>query len=407
MKILVGICGSIAAYKGFDLVRGLIKNGHTVRVVLTKGALEFVTPKVFTYLGAESVHTHHDDFINDEKGILHIELAKWMDHFCIFPASANTISRLAFGMADDLLTSVFLAKRENTVTSIYPAMNTFMWTHPITKENLNLLSRISLATNVFIHPPATGDLACGDQGEGKAPDIEKVINCIDAINININDKSKICLITTGATIAPMDPVRFVTNSSSGLTGFELAKESLRKGFRTIVVAGIHATSKLDSLLELPGYELYRVKTTRDMHDVVLRHFANCDYYISSAAVSDLEFPVSDSKIKKDQISNSLSFDLAPDILKSVIAIKKDHQKIVGFAAETNLDYETLAKKYKSKAVDLLIGTEVNNGLANTSEVKGFNNSFANYKFFKQEKIIKEQKLDKKDLPKNIFEELER
>lgn len=407
MRILVGICGSIAAYKAFDLTRGFIKEGHEVRVVLTKGATEFVNPKVFSYLGAQEVYTHDSDFNHNDSKILHIELAKWMEHFCIFPASANTISKLAFGMADDLLTSTFLAKRNDTITSIYPAMNTFMWTHPITKENIDLLARITSSKNVFIHPPSSGDLACGDSGEGKAPDINKIINCLEAINPNLTENAPICLITTGATIAPIDPVRFVTNSSSGLTGFELAKNSLKRGFRTIVIAGLHSTNKLDDLKLLPGYELIRVKTTKDMLEAVLNYFDKCDYYISSAAVSDLEFPISDLKLKKDTLKNALPFELAPDILATVIKMKKESQKIVGFAAETNLDYETLNKKYKSKAVDLLVGTEVNNGLANSNEVKGFNNSFANYKFFKAGNIINEMTLNKKDLPDFIFNELKK
>lgn len=407
MRILVGICGSIAAYKAFDLTRGFIKEGHEVRVVLTKGATEFVNPKVFSYLGAQEVYTHDSDFNHNDSKILHIELAKWMEHFCIFPASANTISKLAFGMADDLLTSTFLAKRNDTITSIYPAMNTFMWTHPITKENIDLLARITSSKNVFIHPPSSGDLACGDSGEGKAPDINKIINCLEAINPNLTENAPICLITTGATIAPIDPVRFVTNSSSGLTGFELAKNSLKRGFRTIVIAGLHSTNKLDDLKFLPGYELIRVKTTKDMLEAVLNYFDKCDYYISSAAVSDLEFPISDLKLKKDTLKNALPFELAPDILATVIKMKKESQKIVGFAAETNLDYETLNKKYKSKAVDLLVGTEVNNGLANSNEVKGFNNSFANYKFFKAGNIINEMTLNKKDLPDFIFNELKK
>lgn len=409
MKIVVGICGSIAAYKTFDLVRGLVKNGHEVKVILTKGALEFVKPNVFNYLGAVEVFLPHDDFENKKPNVLHIEIAKWMDHFCIYPASANTLSRLAFGMADDLLSSVFLAKRDETITSVFPAMNTFMWTHPITKENIDLLSRITLARNVFIHPPSHGLLACGDVGEGKAPDVQKVINCVEAINPNIKPDAPVCIITAGATIAPIDPVRFVSNSSSGLTGFELAKESLKKGLKTIVIAGIHATNKLDDLLDLPGYELIRVKTTKDMLAAVLTHFDKCSFYISSAAVSDLEFEVSESKLKKDSLmgsqANALAYKLAPDILAEVLKLKSKNQKIIGFAAETNLDFQTLEKKWKSKPVDLLVGTLVNNGLTDNGELLGFNKSSASYKFFKNGKIVKEETMPKANLPAKIFTEL--
>ncbi|OIQ19773.1 MAG: hypothetical protein BM556_04635 [Bacteriovorax sp. MedPE-SWde] len=402
MKILLGVCGSIAAYKSIDLARGLSKKGHEVRVVLTKGSLNFVKPEVFKYLGLE-VYLPQDDFTHTN--VLHIELAKWTEHLLVYPASANTLANLAFGKADDLLTSIFLAKRSETTTSIFPAMNTFMYEHPITKENIDLLKRIHIAGNLFIHPPDSGKLACGDTGQGKAPSIEKVIDCIEAINPKISAESKTVLITTGATIAPIDPVRFVTNAASGKTGYELAVEALRRGYKTHVIAGQSATTKLDSLIDLPGYQLTRVITTNDMKDAVEKHFSVSDIYISSAAISDLEFNANTGKMKKNDLSDSLEFTAAPDILKTVLTKKKENQKIIGFAAETELSLAVLNEKWERKPVDLLVGTQVHSGLCHDEQQAGFNTDEATYKFFSNGEIEFERTMKKSTLPAEIFNRL--
>jgi len=401
MKIILGICGSIAAYKSIDLARGLSKKGHEVRVILTKGALEFVKPEVFGYLGIECF-LPQDDFKN--KDVLHIDLAKWCDHLAIYPASANTLANLAFGKADDLLTSVFLAKRETTITTLFPAMNTFMYRHPLTQENMDLLQRIHTAGNLFIHPPAAGKLACGDTGEGKAPSIDKVINSIEAINPKIKNDSPKVLITTGATIAPIDPVRFVTNSSSGKTGYELSVESLKRGYQTHVIAGKSATTLLDDLLELPGFSLTRVTTTNDMKAEVEKSFNQSDIYISSAAISDLDFDAHEGKMKKTQMSQHLEYKKAPDILKFVLELK-EHQKVVGFAAETDLSQQVLNEKWQRKPVDLLVGTQVHSGLCHDKEQQGFNTDQAHYKFFTEGSITLDAHMLKSQLPKEIFDRL--
>ncbi|EQC47151.1 bifunctional phosphopantothenoylcysteine decarboxylase/phosphopantothenate--cysteine ligase CoaBC [Bacteriovorax sp. Seq25_V] len=410
MRILLGVCGSIAAYKTYDLARGLQKEGHEVKVVLTKGASEFVQAKLFKYLGVKEVYEYSDDFKNLTDSILHIELAKWAEHLAIFPASANTISKLAMGQCDDLLTSTFMAKRTDTIVSIYPAMNTFMWTHPITKENIDLIQRLYIAKNIFIHPPSEGLLACGDEGSGKAPDIQKVINCISAINPSIDSNSPLCLINTGATIAPIDPVRYVTNSSTGITGFQLAKEALKRGYRVVLIAGKNATSKIEDLAFLPGFESYRITTTRDMREKVLEYFDKADFYISSAAISDIEFSPSEQKLKKDKLENALFFNQAPDILKEMVERKtanKSAIRIVGFAAETDLSFEVLNKKWTRKPVDLLVGTLVHSGLCHDKKVSGFANNEASYKFFQNGEIILDEIIQKADLPSAIFRELEK
>ncbi len=174
MKILLGVCGSISAYRSLDICRGLAKKGHTVKVVLTRGALEFVKPEVFSYLGADEVFLPADDFnvkTAKDRNVLHIELSKWAQRLVIAPASANTLAKFAHGMCDDLLSSIFLASPQLD-TVIYPAMNTNMLEHPLTKKNFKTLSDLS---NLFIHPTKEGLLACGDTGAGKLQDVDLIV----------------------------------------------------------------------------------------------------------------------------------------------------------------------------------------------------------------------------------------
>ena len=407
MNILLSVSGSIACYKSFDLVRLLIKNGHQVRVVLTNGALRFLKADLFKYLGCEEVYGPEDDFNLQkteqmESSVLHVELAKWLDKLVIYPASANTISNLAFGRAEDLLSSIFLAKREDTQTIFFPAMNTQMYLHPITKENINLLKRLTNSGKTFICPPKEGELICKDKGVGKVRDIEEAAILIETLSFN--EKKKSILITTGATIAPIDPVRYVTNPSSGKTGFALAKDYLSLGYKVKVIAGIYATKDLEKLNLNPDFDLERVTTTSDMLESVKRNLNNYDLYISSAAISDLEFSYEETKLKKSQLLGSIPFNKAPDVLKYVIENKPAHLKTVGFAAETELNEKTLNEKWERKPVDLLVGTSVHSG-ADGKKIKGFGVNECHYKIFKDGKVERDLTLLKSDLSKLILEEL--
>lgn len=406
MKILVGVCGSVSAYKSIEYIRGLVKKGHQVQVLLTRGAQEFVNGNLYSYLGADEVYAPNDDFQKSiqTKSVLHIELSKWADTLHIYPTSANTLAKLAMGISDDLLTSTFLAGWDKFNTVIYPAMNTSMWTNPITQENIDLLKRLSSLNNIYIYPPATGLLACGDEGAGKIPDVDEVLNNFDAITTDfqkINKNSKHVVITAGATVAPIDPVRFVTNPSSGKTGFEIAKESLRRGYRTTILLGQNTCVGFSHLKNLPGVNIISVRTTDEMYEAVLSLDGNFDAYISTAAISDLKFKMADCKLKKEALSCSLPFEKAQDILSDVVANKRDHQVIVGFAAETNLTKEVLESKNQRKPVDLLIGTHVNNGLSKKSR-QGFGNDDANYSIMDHGNIDFEGALTKSQLAKEIF-----
>ena len=411
MNLLLAVSGSIACYKSFDLLRSLLKEGHCVRVVLTKGALNFLKPEMFTYLGAEKVYGPLDDFNlektdNMNSKVLHVELAKWLDKLVIYPASANTISNLAFGRCEDLLGGIFLAKKEHKPTIIFPAMNTLMYRHPITKENLDLLSRIDKTNDTFICPPISGELVCKENGEGKVQEVEVAKDLIETTIAKNQLVSKKILITTGATIAPIDPVRYVTNPSSGKTGYQLAKKYLALGFDVTVLAGQNALKELDHFVENPRYNLVRVRTTRDMLKEVEAQLKACDLYVSSAAISDLEFEASPEKLKKAKLANSLSFTQSPDVLKFVLENKSPSTKVVGFAAETLVDFQTLNEKWMRKKVDLLVGTKVHSG-SDGSTQEGFNVDQCDYTFFKDGKITNELTMNKSFLPEKILEELQR
>lgn len=401
MKILLAVSGSISAYKSIDIARGLVKNGHQVKVVLTNGALKFVVPEVYSYLGVSDVYKSEDDFIH--KNVLHVDLARWCDVFVIAPLSANTISRLARGEASDLLSSIFLALEPRKNILLFPAMNTNMLLHPFTKENLEQLKKIKSLNNVFVSPTDSGILACEEVGLGKLPTVEEIIEIIPLMYKPLKraDQKKI-LITTGATIVPLDPVRYLTNSSSGITGFYIAQIALALDHQVIVVAGLHSTSKLDLLVKHPNFTLKRVSTVKEMHDAVHSELTSSDLYISSAAISDIEFDVSAGKIKKDSMGDSLKIKKATDILKTVIEKKPTQLKVVGFAAETDLSNEVLSRKMSSKPVDLLVGTKVNNGLVDNEKLAGFNVNHADYRLLTSKGFVYEGTLTKYELAQKII-----
>ncbi len=405
MKILLAVCGSISAYKSLDIARGLVNNGHKVKVILTKGAQNFVIPQVFTYLGVEDVYLNEDDFKN--KNVLHVELARWCDTLSIAPLSANTLSRLARGEASDLLTSIFLALDSHKTISVFPAMNSLMLKHPFTQENLAELTKLKSLKNVFISPTNSGVLACNEIGEGKLPDVSELIELIPILKTPFDDEMirKKIIISTGATISPIDPVRYLTNSSSGITGFHLAKSALARGFEVVVIAGKNACSELNLLSKHPLYKLQRIVTVRDMHQAIVSEIKNADAYFSAAAISDWEFDFASEKIKKDQENESLKINPAIDILKTIIETKYPKLKIIGFAAETNLNDEILIKKFNSKPVDILVGTKVDNGLATKSLELGFSVEQAMYRFVEKGMVSFEHSLSKAELAEVLFQRL--
>ncbi len=403
MNILLGVTGSISAYKTFDILRGLISNGHEVSVILTNGALKFVRAELFKYLGARQVlltkNSFNPNLESSDQQMIHIEITKWADKFVIVPASANTIANLANGNANDLLTETFLAWEPQKPIIIFPAMNTKMLNHQFTCKNIKTLNTLP---NLFIHPTIQGSLACGDIGFGKLPEVEKIIELIPVLNNIKPSCSKKILIVTGATISPLDPVRYLTNSSSGLTGFHLAQEALKLGHTVHIIAGHNATSKLNYFTSHPRYTIEKTKTNQEMFQAVKRSIETADIYLSAAAIGDINFLGHEEKIKKHKLMESLPIESATDILSYVLKSKKDYQQIVGFAAETNLSSEVLNTKWKNKPVDLLVGTKVHNGFINNQKQEGFSAPHANYSILKKGKLHFDGKMTKNELSTYIF-----
>ncbi|MFT6068237.1 MAG: phosphopantothenoylcysteine decarboxylase/phosphopantothenate--cysteine ligase [Bacteriovoracaceae bacterium] len=399
MRIILGVCGSISAYKSLDIARELFKKGHQVRVVLTKGSEKFVRPEVFRYLGCEEVYLAGDDFIypaqkNDLEGtVLHVTLAKWCDRVVVAPLSANFLAKIVRGEAFDLLSSLLLALPAEKELLFFPAMNSEMLSNPFTIENLELLKNLSKKFSLFIHPTTSGLLACGDTGEGKLATVEEVVEITDCFKEVIQPKN--ILISTGATKAPLDSVRYLTNRSSGLTGYYLAKEALKLGHKVILIAGEESTSRLNLLKTLPNIKIIYVKTNSEMKEAVESSFKEADCYISSAAIGDIEFDIQNQKIKKSDLNDTLLITKASDILKGILEVRRADQKVVGFAAETDLSEALMQEKQSRKPVDLLVGTKVNNGLTG-GELQGFATDKANYLFLEKNQFLSAE-LNKEEL----------
>lgn len=396
MKYLLGVTGSIASYKALDVARGLIKNGHEVKVVLTAGALEFIKPETFRYLGVEAVYLPTDDFkpqhLSVTQTVLHVELAKWADKLIIAPLSANTLGRLSLGLNNDLLGSLYLAFGKKPIL-LFPAMNTQMWNQSRVQEHFKKMGDLS---HIGIINPVSGLLACGDIGEGKFPDVAAVIDLIETFDPT-KKVNKHIVVTAGATAAPLDPVRYLTNPSTGKMGLAVAKAFLKEGYQVTVLAGHQCTSEADYLLGHPQFKLIKTPTTEQMKVAALNSFPNADLYISTGAIADIEFDVASEKMKKEKMGSSLPFHQAADVLKEILSIKRNHQKVVSFAAETQTTKEVFQEKMNRKPVDLMIGNKVSSGLIGQKEVIGFQKDDGEYFFVTPQKISGPFGLQKKEI----------
>ena len=402
MKILLYITGSISCYKSIELSRELQKKGHIVAVVLSHGAEKFLKRELFKYLGIKYVYGPNDDFETTSEEIRHIDLSRWCDLFVVCPASANTISHLACGFTKDLGTTIFLALEKSKPKLIFPAMNTKMLSHQIIESNIE---KLKLVPETIIFPTQSGVLACGEHGMGKLLELEKILPTVS--NWPIKTSNKKVLISTGASIAPLDDVRYLTNPASGKTGFELAETFLSNGHQVDVISGIYSSSNFKNLQHHPQFKLHIGKTSVDYLELTKNLVTECDIFISAAAICDIEFPYSSGKIKKDQLEASIDIKKAPDVLKEALKNKREDQYFVGFAAESELTYEVLHKKWNSKKVDLLVGTEVNNGACENTSISGFQMDYANYKIFEKEEISIDQLMTKKDLSSLILSKAEK
>lgn len=396
MNILLAVSGSIAAYKSPDICRGLINQGHKVKVVLSKGSLEFINPQIFKYLGAEETYLPDDDFKHNN--VLHISLSKWLDSFVLVPASANTLAKLSHGECSDLLSSIFLSLEKQKVKVIYPAMNTHMYNNPITKKNLE---NIQLNQNTFVIPPDSGVLACGDEGEGKLSDVRSIIEMIPTYSNKNSNKS--VLITAGATLSSIDTVRYVTNPAKGGTSYLLAKKYLKEGYKVHVIKGQDVVESFKFLKKHPNYSDETISSTQELLTSVKNSFLNYDIYISPMAVSDIEFEFHGKKLKKSSMNGSFSFKNAPDVLKYVVENRRKGQQIVGFAAESDLSDATIKEKISRKPVDLLVANLADSGF-NGTQKKGFGTRSGYYKLVDSSgKILEEYpNLSKEDLAEVVY-----
>jgi phosphopantothenoylcysteine decarboxylase / phosphopantothenate---cysteine ligase len=345
------------------------------------------------------VYLPHDDFIpaNLSSGntVLHIELVKWADKLIVAPASANTLSRLALGITNDLLTSVFLALGKKPVL-IFPAMNTEMWNNPRIQDHKNKLESLA---NVGVINPVAGLLACGDIGAGKFPEVDSVVDLIETYQTLLHKNKKV-VITAGATASPLDPVRYITNPSSGKMGISVAKAFLSAGYDVTVLAGHQCSEEVNNLLGHPGFKLLKTPTTQAMRDAAVKVFPESDLYISTGAIADIEFDPAAIKLKKEAMGTSLPFRQAADILKEILTLKKN-QKVVSFAAETETTKEVFMEKMNRKPVDLMIGNKVSNGLIGGPEIQGFQKSHGEYFFVEPTKISAPVKLSKFELGQKL------
>lgn len=345
-RILLGITGGIAAYKSAELVRALKSLGAQVRVVMTDGAKEFITPLTLQALSGNPVHHNLLD-PEAEAGMGHIELAKWPDHILVAPASANFIARLANGMGDDLLTTICLASI--APLAIAPAMNQAMWADANTQNNLQKLQELK---KVKVWGPASGEQACGDVGLGRMLDPQDLVAELGKQFEQKSLSGKTVTITAGPTREAIDPVRYISNHSSGKMGFALAQAAVEAGANVNLICGPVNLATPERVNRID------VESCQNMYDAVFETLPNTDIFIGAAAVADYRpATTADHKIKKQSDAMNIELVRNPDIISSVAATE-NKPFTVGFAAETR-DVSGYAKgKLISKNLDLIIANDV-------------------------------------------------
>lgn len=345
--IVLGVTGGIAAFKAAQLTSNLIKKGYDVEVIMTKNATEFIAPLTFESLTKHNVMVTTFDKVAD-RSVKHISIAQRADLFVIVPASANVIAKVAHGIADDMLTTTFLAATCPKV--ICPAMNTNMFENPITQHNLELLS----SYGYHIIQPAVGFLACGDTGKGKLEDIniieERITHLLTTSQVL---KGKRVLVTAGPTQEALDPVRYITNHSTGKMGYEIARAASNMGASVTLISGpCHLSTPA-------GVTRIDIKSAKDMFEACKAEYETCDFIIKAAAVGDYRPEVvADEKIKKDEASMMIRFVKNQDILAYLGEHKKEGQVLCGFAMETQNLIENATKKLQKKNCDMIVANNL-------------------------------------------------
>lgn len=341
-KILLGITGSIAAYKSISLVRLLIKQGAIVKVVITPAARDFVPVLTLSTLSKQEVIS---DLFDEATWANHVMLGRWADLFVIAPLSCNTLAKMAHGHCDNMLLATYLSA--TCPVWVAPAMDEDMWHHPSTKKNLDILT--SFGNHII--PVRAGELASGLTGEGRMAEPEEILELISHyFKTKQSLAGKKVLVTAGPTYEPIDPVRFIGNHSSGKMGVALAKELAARGAKVELVAGPGVQDPANK-----GIQLHRVTTAQEMYTVCIEHYPDMDLAIMSAAVADYTpETVASEKIKKTDGGMELRLTKTKDILKELGLLKKQHQVLVGFALETNNEKANALQKLQSKNADLIV-----------------------------------------------------
>jgi phosphopantothenoylcysteine decarboxylase/phosphopantothenate--cysteine ligase len=346
MKILLGIGGGIAAYKSAELVRLLMQQGHEVQAIMTAAAEEFVRPLTFAALTGQRVLTN---LFALENALDHIAVTQNHDVLAIAPATADLLAKLAHGLADDFLSTIYLAFTGPVVLA--PAMNVNMWQHAATQANIATLRQRGHS----IVEPGSGYLACGMTGPGRLAEIESIAAAIVGTAQRRDLEGETILITAGPTQEPLDPVRYISNRSSGKMGYALAEEAAARGARVILVSGpVHLAAPR-------GVELVPVQTAAEMRDKVMEYLPAAAIVIKAAAVADFHLgKVPDHKVKKTAARISLELDPTPDILAE-LGRKKGDYLLTGFAAETQNLQQEARRKLESKNCDMVVGNLVGAG----------------------------------------------
>lgn len=384
--VVMGVTGGIAVYKALDIISALRKKNVDVRVIMTKHAMEFVNPITFQAISQNIVTT---DMFEEPKAweIQHISLAKRADVFLVAPATANIIGKVANGIADDMLSTTIMATKAKVIFA--PAMNTNMYENPIVQENIKKLKNLGYE---FIEP-SSGRLACGDEGKGKLAPVQ---NIVDITMSNLYDKKdlvgKKVLVTAGPTRAEIDPVRFISNHSTGKMGYAIAEEARNRGADVTLISG--PTNEEPPI----GVNTIKVTTNSEMRDKVLSLYDNSDIVIKSAAVADYKpKEYSNQKIKKGEGSLVIELVRDNDILKE-LGDKKKNQILVGFAAESQNVVENAKKKIEKKNLDYIVANDI------TSKDTGFASSDNKVIIITKEgEEFALEKMSKRKVARNLFD----
>ncbi len=387
--IALGVSSSVSLYKSCEIIRRLQDRKVQVQVIMTRNASRLISPLLFSALSGQEVIV--DPFEDKQSAkIAHVDLAKDISLLVVAPATANVIGKFAGGVADDFLSTFYTAVRCPVL--IAPAMNEAMYLHSQTQQNIRKLKELGVK---FVEPEA-GYLACKDTGWGRLAPPDKIVEeVLRLIQKSRSFKGRTVLVTAGPTREFLDPVRFITNRSSGKMGYALAEEALRRGAEVILVSGpTHVFPPSEA-------KLRQVQTAEEMKKEVLEHFSKADVVIMTAAVSDFQFEESASgKIKKEKLGGSIKIVPTPDVLKE-LSRKKGQKVLVGFAAETGNVVENALQKLKDKKLDLIVANDV------TAEEVGFESNFNQVSVVSPDgKSMQTEKMTKVEISQVIMDKIE-